>query len=83
MYDHRMTLHKDVKEIIREKFPQLTFKTVIRSNIDLATAPSHYQSIFDYSPKSRGAIDYTEFSKEFLKRIKKGVEQWQEKEALV
>jgi chromosome partitioning protein len=43
------------------------FQTRIRRNIRLAEAPSFGQSIFDYSPRSRGAEDYTELAQEILR----------------
>ncbi len=42
------------------------FDTRIRRNIKLAEAPSFGQSIFDYAPKSTGAIDYAELVKEVI-----------------
>jgi chromosome partitioning protein len=35
--------------------------TPIRVNIDLAESFGYQSTIFEYSPKSRGAIDYTSF----------------------
>ncbi|MBI1347610.1 AAA family ATPase [bacterium] len=42
------------------------FKSRIRRNIKLAEAPSFGQSIFDYAPKSSGAIDYEELVTEVI-----------------
>lgn len=42
------------------------FKSRIRRNIKLAEAPSFGQSIFDYAPKSSGAIDYEELVTEVV-----------------
>ncbi|MFM7590722.1 MAG: ParA family protein [Isosphaeraceae bacterium] len=42
------------------------FRTKIRRNIRLAEAPSFGQSIFDYSPTSRGAEDYAELCNELV-----------------
>ena len=72
MFDKRFSLHKDVFEILQESFPDDVFKSVIRKTVDLASAPSHYKSIFDYSPKSRGSRDYESFGKEFIKRARNG-----------
>tara|TARA_A100001035_G_scaffold277891_1_gene275630 strand:- start:2362 stop:3156 length:795 start_codon:yes stop_codon:yes gene_type:complete len=82
MYDARKSLHKDVKNLIEGAFTHKTFKSIIRSNVDLASAPSHYKSIFDYAPKSNGAADYEKLSKEIIRRIKKGVNTWQPNVAL-
>lgn len=42
------------------------FKAKVRRNIRLAEAPSFGQSIFDYSPTSRGAEDYAMLCEELL-----------------
>ena len=54
------------------------FKTKIRRNIRLAEAPSFGQSIFDYSPTSRGAEDYASLCDELVgKRVAAEVAQEQ------
>jgi len=42
------------------------FETVIRRNIKLAESPSHGATIFDYAPKSNGALDYARLAAEIL-----------------
>jgi chromosome partitioning protein len=42
------------------------FQSRIRRNIKLAEAPSFAQSIFDYAPKSSGAIDYEALVQEVI-----------------
>ena len=71
LFDKRKRLHNDVKELITKNFGDILFDSVIRSNADLATAPSHFKSIFDYSPNSYGANDYKSLGNEIIKRIKK------------
>lgn len=44
------------------------FRSRIRRNIKLAEAPSFGQSIFDYAPKSTGAVDYSELVTEVVAR---------------
>ena len=67
-YDKRKNLNKEVVEKIKEYFKDKLFKTLIRDNVALAEAPSYRQTIFDYQPKSHGAEDYLNLSKEILKR---------------
>jgi len=67
-FDKRKNLNKEVVGKIKEYFGDKIFKTLIRDNIALAEAPSYGQSIFEYSPKSYGAEDYLNLSKEILKR---------------
>ena len=50
------------------------FRTKIRRNIRLAEAPSFGQSIFDYSPTSRGAEDYAELCNELVGEQVAGVQ---------
>ncbi len=40
--------------------------TVIRRNIKLAECPSHGLSVFDYAPRSHGALDYGSLADELL-----------------
>lgn len=42
------------------------FQTKVRRNIKLAEAPSFGQSIFDYEPKSAGALDYLSIVEEVV-----------------
>ncbi len=51
-------LAREVQEEITRHFGSKVFKTRIRSNVKLAEAPSHGQSIFAYAPLSAGAEDY-------------------------
>jgi len=71
MYDSRRVLNRDVVETIHKYFGDKVFKTYIRDNIALAEAPAQRKDIFEYSPKSPGATDYLELSKEILHRLEK------------
>lgn len=51
-------LAREVQEVIDRIFGDKVFQTRIRSNVRLAEAPSHGQSILDYAPSSKGAADY-------------------------
>jgi chromosome partitioning protein len=57
-------LAREVQEEITRHFGSKVFKTKIRSNVKLAEAPSHGQSIFAYAPTSSGAEDYAALAKE-------------------
>lgn len=69
MYDSRRVLNRDVVETIHKYFGDKVFKTYIRDNVALAEAPAQRKDIFDYSPKSPGAVDYLALSREFLERV--------------
>ena len=42
------------------------FSAAVRRNIKLAECPSYGKTIFDYDPKSHGAMDYNALAEEFL-----------------
>lgn len=64
LHDSRKRLARAVADTIHSYFGDLVFKTVIRSNVALAEAPSAGQNIFEYAPKSTGAEDYTALATE-------------------
>jgi chromosome partitioning protein len=67
-YDGRKVLNRDIADMVHENFKDKAFQTVIRDNVTLAEAPSHWQDIFSYSPKSNGAQDYAALVDEILER---------------
>jgi len=67
-FDIRKKLNNEVIEKIREYFHEKLFKTLIRENIALAEAPSFGQDIFQYNPKSHGAVDYMNLCREIIER---------------
>ncbi len=69
-FDSRTNLSKEVKEIIRENFPNKLFKTPIRTNVSIAESISFSQSVIKYAPSSHGAEDYLKVSKELINRSK-------------
>lgn len=68
-FDARTRLSHEVLEAMRERFKELVFRTVIRVNTSLREAPSFNQTIFEYSPMSRGAFDYYQLTEEVLTRV--------------
>ncbi|MCC6412644.1 MAG: ParA family protein [Saprospiraceae bacterium] len=69
MYDSRRVLNRDVVDTIHKHFGDKVFKTYIRDNVALAEAPAQRKDIFEYSPKSSGAQDYLDLSREILQRV--------------
>ena len=69
MYDNRKLLHKEAVESIKKHFKNV-FKTMIRTNVSLAEAPSHSKDIFEYKSNSHGAMDYMKLCKEILRKVK-------------
>ncbi len=68
MYDERTNLAKEIKEKIHEIFEDALLNTTIPRSIRLAEAPSHKQTIFEYSSDSTGAKAYMELSNELMER---------------
>ncbi|MBS4012841.1 MAG: ParA family protein [Bacteroidetes bacterium] len=66
MYDDKLRLSQDILEELYKNFPFRVFRTVIPRNVKLAEAPSFGKSIFEYAPKSSGAVAYKRLAREFL-----------------
>lgn len=71
MYDKRRKLSHEVYEYIKENVEENIFKTLIRSNVKIAEAPSFGKSVIDYDPSSHGANDYMSLAKEIVKPSKR------------
>lgn len=71
LFDKRTALSKDVETQIREVFGEKAFKTLINRSVRLEESPAHKETIFTYSPKSSGASEYQNLSKEVMKRVQK------------
>jgi len=69
LFDKRTSLSKDVEAHIRQVFGAKTFKTLISRSVRLEESPAHKETIFTFSPKSSGAVEYRELSEEVLKRV--------------
>jgi len=69
-YKSNLNLHQSVNEMIEAEFGDKVYKTIIRENVAIAEATAHGRDIFNYNPKSNGAVDYMELAKEFLKANK-------------
>jgi len=57
-YDQRLAVHREVRDLLTERFGVHLLPGVIRNNVRLAEAPGYGQNIFDYAPDSAGAEDY-------------------------
>jgi len=67
-FDGRKNLNKEVVKKIKDYFGKKLFKTIIRDNVSIAEVPSFGKTICDYKPKSHGAEDYLNPSREIIKR---------------
>jgi chromosome partitioning protein len=67
-FDGRTRLSKEILQSIRDHFDEVVFATPIRKNVKLDEAQSHHQSIFDYAPRSAGALEYESLVEEVMQR---------------
>jgi chromosome partitioning protein len=67
-FDGRTRLSREILHSIREHFGEVVFATSIRKNVKLDEAQSHHQSIFDYDPRSAGALEYESLVEEVIRR---------------
>jgi chromosome partitioning protein len=69
MVDWRTKLSRRVTKRIEETFQEKMFKSRIRVNTRLAEAPESGEPILSFDPKSRGAEDYRNLTKEVRIRV--------------
>jgi chromosome partitioning protein len=67
-FDGRTRLSREILHSIRHHFGEVVFATSIRKNVKLDEAQSHHQSIFDYDPRSAGALEYESLVEEVIRR---------------
>ncbi|MDQ3831593.1 MAG: ParA family protein [Candidatus Tectomicrobia bacterium] len=67
-FDGRTRLSREILHSIRDHFGEVVFATAIRKNVKLDEAQSHHQSIFDYDPRSAGALEYESLVEEVIQR---------------
>jgi chromosome partitioning protein len=67
-FDGRTRLSKEILQSIRNYFGEVVFAIPIRKNVKLDEAQSHHQSIFDYAPRSVGALEYESLVEEVMQR---------------
>jgi chromosome partitioning protein len=68
MFDPALDLAREVAEEVRGFFEDTVFRTMIPRDVHISEAPSHGQSVLDYSPRARGAWAYSELVMEVLER---------------
>ncbi len=68
LVEDRTTLSRQIQAQMREIFGSLIFQTVIHNNVRLCEAPSAGESVLDYAPRSRGALEYRALAAEVLGR---------------
>jgi chromosome partitioning protein len=61
-------LNREVVSMIEQRYGNKVFKTKIRENIAIAEMPLTGESIFEYAPRSNGAVDYMALTDEIIAR---------------
>ncbi|MEO0292692.1 MAG: AAA family ATPase [candidate division WOR-3 bacterium] len=68
LFDTRLNLASEVTNEVHKYFGDKVFEVIIPRSVKLAEAPSYGKNIFDYDPKSKGAIAYKMLAKEVMQR---------------
>ena len=71
LHDRRTTLGHDIVQQIERTFGEKVFRTMISKSVRLEESPAYRESIFTYAPKSTGALEYEQLSREVLHREKR------------
>lgn len=64
--DLRKKISREVVTFIKEHYEMSFFDTSIRTNVKIAEAPSHAQSVINYAPSSNGAKEYMILAEEII-----------------
>jgi chromosome partitioning protein len=69
MVDRRERITAEVEELLRKRFGEQVFETVIRANTQHKSAPSHRKTIFEHEPAGgKGREDYEGLTREVMTR---------------
>jgi len=66
MFHGARKAHRELLNILRDRFGDAVTKTVIRVDANIEAAQSNNQTIFQYAPSSRAADDYFDLTKELV-----------------
>jgi len=72
MIDRRLKSSRELLRLLKSNFKTKMFTTEIPNNVAIAESPSHAKSIFEYAPKSKGALAYGKATLELLRKLKQG-----------
>jgi len=67
-FDERKTMNVGVKKQLEEKFDGKVFRTVIRTNMQLAKAQEAGMDIFSFDGSANGAKDYRDLAEELIQK---------------
>jgi len=66
MFDPGLELSREVVSEVRGYFPEEVYHTIIPRDVALSEASSHGQPVFEYAPRSPGALAYLELAREVM-----------------
>jgi chromosome partitioning protein len=69
LHDKRTKLGRDIQKQIEAVFKGKLFRTTISKSIRLEESPAYRESIFTFSPRSSGAMEYYSLTEEILARV--------------
>lgn len=69
LVDLRTNLNKEVIQSLKDRFPDLVFDSMVRSNIRIAESYSFAKPITTYDPTGPGAQDYRAVAQEFVTKF--------------
>ena len=64
LYDKPTIISQDLSNTLRKQLGKMVFKTIVHRNIAVEESQYAQKTIFDYSPRSRGAADFKALAKE-------------------
>ncbi len=64
LYDKRTIISQDLSATLRKQLGKMVFNTIVHRNIAVEESQYAQKTIFDYSPRSRGAADFKALAKE-------------------
>lgn len=70
-FDVRKKLHNDIKNLVSDEFEGVVYKTMIPMNVKISESQPAGESIFEYAPKSTGAIAYSALCDEIIRQEKR------------
>lgn len=68
-YDARTNIQRTILNHVRKEYAGKMFDTIIRNCVALTEMSLTAMSIFDYAPRSNGAMDYEALTNEVLKKL--------------
>jgi chromosome partitioning protein len=71
MIDHRTRVTEEVCRLVRRRYGGKVFRTEIPINVRLAEAPEYGRSIFNFESWAPGAVAYSRFGGELLRRARR------------